>query len=92
MTYKFNPLNDWVLVKPEENKSQIGDSLHLADEAIKRQQKGEVVGVGKGRHGEELDVSIGDCLFFQANGNVPTDVDGVALLLVNKSQFLGLFL
>ena len=90
----LQPLDDRIVVKPNEAETQTASGLVIPDTAKEKPQEGEVVAVGKGATGEDgktiaLDVKKGDRVLFGKWSGTEVSVDGEDLLIMKESDIMG---
>jgi chaperonin GroES len=89
----FIPMNDRILIKPEEKKSVSAGGIYLPDTATEKPQEGEVIAVGPGRLTEEgkriaMDIKVGDKVLYSKYGGTELKEDGVDFLILNERDVL----
>ncbi|MBL8816218.1 MAG: co-chaperone GroES [Planctomyces sp.] len=90
---KINPLDDRVVVRPNEAEEKTAGGIVLPDAAKEKQQRGTVVAVGPGRlldSGERAPVSVqvGDQVLFGKYGGTEIEVDGEDVKILRESDIL----
>lgn len=90
---KINPLDDRVVVRPNEAEEKTAGGIVLPDAAKEKQQRGTVVAVGPGRlldSGERAPVSVqvGDQVLFGKYGGTDIEVDGEDVKILRESDIL----
>ncbi|MFZ9090271.1 MAG: co-chaperone GroES [Planctomycetaceae bacterium] len=90
---KINPLDDRVVVRPNEAEEVTAGGIVLPDAAREKQQRGTVVAVGPGRlldSGERspLGVAVGDQVLFGKYGGTDIEVDGEEVKILRESDIL----
>jgi chaperonin GroES len=89
----IRPLHDRIVVKRlEEDESKVG-ALFIPDSAKEKPQKGEVVAVGKGKHGDDgklipMDVQAGDQILFGKYSGSDIKLDGTEYLIMREDEVL----
>ena len=89
MTLK--PLGDRVLVKPAPKEEKTASGLFISSGAQEKPQRGEVVAVGAGKRDDngnriELDVKVGDQVFYGKFGGNEVKLDGEEFLLLRADD------
>jgi chaperonin GroES len=91
----IRPLHDRIVVKRiDEEVSKIG-GLFIPDSAKEKPQMGEVIAVGKGKHGDDgklipLDVQVGDhVLFGKYSGSEVPKAYGDDYMIMREDEILG---
>ena len=90
---KINPLDDRVVVRPNEAEETTAGGIVLPDAAKEKQQRGTVIAVGPGRLlecGERSPVSVkvGDQVLFGKYGGTEIEVDGQDVKILRESDIL----
>jgi chaperonin GroES len=90
---KINPLDDRVVVRPNEAEEKTAGGIVLPDAAKEKQQRGTVVAVGPGRlldSGERAPVSVqvGDQVLFGKYGGTEIEIDGEDVKILRESDIL----
>ena len=90
----LQPLEDRILVRPNEPEETTVSWLVIPDTAKEKPQEGEVLAVGPGRRSENtgevipLDVGVGDTVVYSKYGGTEVRVDGEDLLILNARDVL----
>jgi len=90
----LQPLEDRILVRPNEPEETTISGLVIPDTAKEKPQEGEVLAVGPGRRSENtgeiipLDVAVGDIVVYSKYGGTEIKVDGEDLLVLRESDVL----
>jgi chaperonin GroES len=90
----LQPLEDRILVRPNEPEETTVSGLVIPDTAKEKPQEGEVLAVGPGRRSENtgevipLDVGVGDTVVYSKYGGTEVRVDGEDLLILNARDVL----
>jgi chaperonin GroES len=91
---KLNPLEDRIVVRPNESEETTASGLVIPDTAKEKPQQGEVLAVGPGRRAENtgeivpLDVKVGDTVVYSKYGGTEITVDGEDLLILSGRDVL----
>jgi len=90
---KINPLDDRVVVRPNEAEQTTAGGIVLPDAAKEKQQRGTVIAVGSGRmldSGERSPVSVkvGDQVLFGKYGGTEIEIDGEEVKILRESDIL----
>ena len=92
----LKPLDDRIVVRPNEAETQTASGLVIPDTAKEKPQQGEVLAVGPGKRSEssgELipnDISVGDTVLSSKYGGTEVAVDGEDLLVLNSRDVLAI--
>ena len=92
---KIQPLGDRVLVEPLEAEEKSAGGIVIPDTAKEKQQKGKVVGVGKGRINEDgkviaLEVKTGDQVLYGRYSGTEIKISGEDYLIVKEEDILAI--
>ena len=91
---KLHPLDDRIVVRPNESEEMTASGLVIPDTAKEKPQQGEVLAVGPGRRADNtgelipLDVKVGDTVVYSKYGGTEITVDGEDLLILNSRDVL----
>lgn len=90
---KIRPLDDRVVVKPEEAEETTAGGIVLPDSAKEKPQRGTVVAVGPGKlldNGNRgtLSVAVGDVVIYGKYGGSEIEVDGDEVKILRESDIL----
>jgi len=92
MTLK--PLDDRIVVKPNEAEERTASGLVIPDTAKEKPQQGTVLAVGPGRRSDQtgqlipLDVKVGDVVVYSKYGGTEITIDGDDLLILSARDVL----
>jgi chaperonin GroES len=83
---ELNLKKDYLLVRPEEAKTETESGLILTKPQAERTWRGEVLNVGT----EVKDIQVGDTVLFptERNGSTPFRYDGDNLLLIRDEVIM----
>ena len=90
----LKPLDDRIVVKPNEAEQTTASGLVIPDTAKEKPQQGEVLAVGPGRRAENtgetipMDVKVGDTVVYSKYGGTEIAVDGEDLLILTSRDVL----
>lgn len=90
---KIRPLDDRVVVKPEEAEETTAGGIVLPDSAREKPQRGTVVAVGPGKLLDSgsrgtLSVAVGDIVIYGKYGGSDLEVDGQEVKILRESDIL----
>jgi chaperonin GroES len=91
---KLHPLDDRIVVRPNESEETTASGLVIPDSAKEKPQQGEVLAVGPGRRadasgeGIPMDVAVGDTVGYSKYGGTEIAVDGEDLLILTSRDVL----
>ena len=92
MAVNLTPLHDRVVVRRIEEKESIKGGIIIPDSAKEKQQEGEVIAVGSGKHekGEliPLDVKPGDRVLFGKYSGTEIKIEDEELLILREEEIL----
>ncbi|KUO49997.1 MAG: molecular chaperone GroES [Desulfitibacter sp. BRH_c19] len=91
----IKPLGDRVVVKILQNEETTKSGIVIPDTAKEKPQEGEVVAIGSGRvleNGQkvELEVSVGDRVFYSKYAGNEIKLDGQDYLILAERDLLGI--
>ncbi|MCU1344431.1 MAG: chaperonin Cpn10 [Acidimicrobiia bacterium] len=93
---KLQPLDDRIVVKPNEAEERTASGLVIPDTAKEKPQQGKVLAVGTGRRSDTsgelipLDVKVGDTVVYSKYGGTEITVDGDDLLILSSRDVLAI--
>jgi len=93
---KLKPLEDRIVVKPNEAETQTASGLVIPDTAKEKPQQGTVIAVGPGKRaessGELIPVGIeeGQTVLYSKYGGTEVTVDGDEMLVLNARDVLAI--
>ena len=92
----LKPLEDRIVVRPNEAETQTASGLVIPDTAKEKPQQGEVLAVGPGKRSETsgelvaVDINAGDTVLYSKYGGTEVTVDGEDLLVLNSRDVLAI--
>jgi chaperonin GroES len=92
----LKPLDDRIVVKPNEAEERTASGLVIPDTAKEKPQQGTVLAVGPGRWSDDegkhfaLDVKAGDTVLYSKYGGTEVTVDGDDLLILSSRDVLAI--
>ena len=92
---RIKPLGDRVVVKVLQNEETTKSGIVIPDTAKEKPQEGEIVAVGSGKvleNGQriELEVSVGDRVFYSKYAGNEIKLDGQDFLILSERDLLGI--
>ena len=92
---KLKPLEDRVVVKPQEAEAVTAGGIHLPESAKEKPLMGDVIAVGDGKLLDsgargEMSVKKGDVVLYGKYGGSEVEVDGVEYKILRESELLGI--
>ncbi len=90
----LQPLDDRIVVRPNESDQTTASGLVIPDTAKEKPQQGEVLAAGPGRRAEStgelipLDVKVGDTVVYSKYGGTEITIDGEDLLILTSRDVL----
>jgi len=92
---KLQPLEDRIVIRPQDAESTTASGLVIPDTAKEKPQQGEVLAVGAGRRGDTgdlipMDVSVGDVVVYSKYGGTEIASNGEDLLILNARDVLAI--
>lgn len=91
---KVQPLEDRIIVRPEESEETTPSGLVIPDTAKEKPQQGEVLAVGPGRRSDQsgeiipLDVSVGQTVIYSKYGGTEITHKDEELLILSARDVL----
>ncbi|MEA2433486.1 MAG: chaperonin GroES [Actinomycetota bacterium] len=94
-TKTIKPLEDRVLVRPEDADETLPSGLVIPDTAKEKPQEGTVLAVGPGKRSETgelipLDIKEGDRVLYSKYGGTEIKVEGEDLLILSGRDVLAI--
>ena len=92
----LKPLDDRIVVKPNEAETQTASGLVIPDTAKEKPQQGAVLAVGPGKRAEStgdlipLDIKVGDTVLYSKYGGTEVTVAGDEVLVLNARDVLAI--
>lgn len=92
----LKPLDDRIVVRPNEAETQTASGLVIPDTAKEKPQQGEILAVGPGKRSDTtgevipVDLSVGDTVLYSKYGGTEITVDGEDLLVLNGRDVLAI--
>ena len=92
----LQPLDDRIVVQPNEAETQTASGLVIPDTAKEKPQQGTVLAVGPGKRAEAsgelipLGIKVGDVVLYSKYGGTEVAVDGKDLLVVSGRDVLAI--
>ena len=92
---KLKPLDDRIVVKPEEAEETTAGGIVLPETAKEKPLMGKVIAVGPGKildNGKraEMDVKKNDTVLFGKYGGNDIKIDGIEYKILRQSDVLGI--
>lgn len=89
----LKPLDDRIVVKPQDAEATTASGLVIPDTAKEKPQQGDVLAVGEGRRSESgelipMDVSEGDVVVYSKYGGTEITIEGDDLLILSARDVL----
>ncbi len=93
-TQTIRPLEDRILVRPEEGDETLPSGIVIPDTAKEKPQEGEVIAVGPGRFEDgkrvPMDVKAGDKVLYSKYGGTEVKVGGDEYLVLSARDVLAI--
>ena len=91
----IRPLEDRILVRPEEGEETTVSGIVIPDTAKEKPQEGTVLAVGPGKRSDTgdlipVDVKEGDRVIYSKYGGTEIKVDGEELLILSARDVLAI--
>lgn len=87
---KIKPLEDRVLVLPQEAEQKTASGIIIPDSAKEKPQKGTVVAVGSGNKDTTMQVKVNDTVLYGKYAGTELSVDGKDYLIMRQSDILAI--
>ena len=89
----IKPLEDRILVRPEEGEETTASGIVIPDTAKEKPQEGKVLAVGPGRIDDKgnripLDVKVGDVVIYSKYGGTEVKYNGEDYLILSARDVL----
>src|SRR4051794_17499430 len=90
----LQPLQDRIVVKPNDAEETTASGLVIPDTAKEKPQQGEALAVGEGRWDDAgtkripVDIKVGDTVVYSKYGGTEFTVDGDDVLILNGRDVL----
>ncbi|MFP4145781.1 MAG: co-chaperone GroES [Phycisphaeraceae bacterium] len=93
-TTNLRPLDDRVIVKPQEAEEKTASGIYLPETAKEKPMTGEIVAVGPGKLNNdgsraEISVSPGDTVLYGKYGGTEITLDGETFMIMREGELLG---
>jgi len=92
----LKPLDDRIVVKPNEAETQTASGLVIPDTAKEKPQQGVVLAVGPGKRAESsgevipVGIEVGQTVLYSKYGGTEIAVDGDDVLVLNARDVLAI--
>jgi chaperonin GroES len=92
----LQPLEDRIVVRPNDAEETTASGLVIPDSAKEKPQQGAVLAVGPGRRSDNsgelipMDVAEGDTVVYSKYGGTEITIDGEDLLILNARDVLAI--
>jgi chaperonin GroES len=92
----LQPLDDRIVVRPNDAEETTASGLVIPDSAKEKPQQGAVLAVGPGRRSDnsgeliQMDVAEGDTVVYSKYGGTEITIDGEDLLILNARDVLAI--
>ena len=95
MATNIRPLDDRILVRPEEGQETTISGIVIPDTAKEKPQEGTVLAIGPGKRSDTgelipMDVKEGDRVMYSKYGGTEIKVDGEELLILSSRDVLAI--
>ena len=94
-TKTLKPLEDRILVRPEDAEQTTASGIVIPDTAKEKPQEGTVLAVGPGKRSDTgdlipMDVNEGDLVIYSKYGGTEIKVEGEELLILSARDVLAI--
>ncbi len=95
MATNIRPLEDRILVRPEEGQETTVSGIVIPDTAKEKPQEGTVLAIGPGKRSDTgdlipMEVKEGDRVMYSKYGGTEIKVDGEELLILSSRDVLAI--
>ncbi|MDQ3952835.1 MAG: co-chaperone GroES [Actinomycetota bacterium] len=95
MATNIRPLEDRILVRPEEGQETTVSGIVIPDTAKEKPQEGTVLAIGPGKRSDSgeiipMDINVGDRVMYSKYGGTEIKVDGDELLILSSRDVLAI--
>jgi len=95
MATNIRPLEDRILVRPEEGQETTVSGIVIPDTAKEKPQEGTVLAIGPGKRSDTgdlipMEVNVGDRVMYSKYGGTEIKVDGDELLILSSRDVLAI--
>ena len=95
MATNIRPLEDRILVRPEEGQETTVSGIVIPDTAKEKPQEGTVLAIGPGKRSDTgelipMEVSVGDRVMYSKYGGTEIKIDGDELLILSSRDVLAI--
>ncbi len=84
----MKPINDRVVVKPAPADEKTKGGIIIPDTAKEKPQRGEIIAVGPGKDGNDMNVSKGDIVLYGKYAGQEIAWEGVDYLIMREDDIL----
>ena len=84
----MKPINDRVVVKPAPADEKSKGGIIIPDTAKEKPQRGEIIAVGPGKDGNEMNVSKGDIVLYGKYAGQEISWEGEDYLIMREDDIL----
>ena len=84
----MKPINDRVVVKPAPADEKTKGGIIIPDTAKEKPQRGEIIAVGPGKDGNDMNVSKGDIVLYGKYAGQEISLDGEDYLIMREDDIL----
>ena len=93
-TTSVRPLEDRVLVKPNDPETRTASGIFLPESAKEKPMQGTIIAVGPGKLSDKgertaLSVKAGDTIVYGKYSGTEVEIDGVDHMILRESEILG---
>ena len=92
----LNPLDDRVIVKPQEAETVTASGIYLPEGAKEKPQTGTILSAGPGKRDDDgkriaMNVKKGDTVLYGKYSGTEIEIDGDKLMIMRESELLGVY-
>jgi chaperonin GroES len=87
---KVKPLEDRVLIEPQEAEEKTASGIIIPDTAKEKPQQGKVVATGKGTKDVEMQLKVGDVVLYGKYAGTEITIEAKDYLIMRQSDVLAI--
>lgn len=87
---KIKPLQDSVLIEPQESEKKTAGGIIIPDSATEKPQKGKVVAVGNGIEDKKMTTTVNDIVLYGKFSGTKLNIDDKEYLIMKESDILAI--
>lgn len=84
----MKPISDRVVVKPASADEKTKGGIIIPDTAKEKPQRGEIIAVGPGKEGNQMNVAVGDVVLYGKYAGQELSYEGHDYLIMREDDIL----